>query len=221
MIHGVDRGQLPSVTGRCVDLASWSDASVPLLRDPRELVVDLHQRHLPQPGTSVIAVLDVDHRVVASASVTLRPPVTDGWLLRNALLPQLRRVIAHDLRLPVPRRTAVLLCCRDGAPGWTEEDGGWMWALRDTASLHGLRCGAYVALTPSGWQVLGEVRSGRTPHADSWSERPVHTVSALPTVSELPRRGAPTVRPASEYTRSARPWPASAAGPEPMRHIAR
>lgn len=73
MVHGVGRGQLSSGTGRRIDLETWSGAGVPLLRDPRDLVVDLHRRHLPQPGTSVVAVVDIDHRVVASASVTLRP----------------------------------------------------------------------------------------------------------------------------------------------------
>ncbi|GAB2735608.1 hypothetical protein GCM10010442_65870 [Kitasatospora kifunensis] len=189
---------------------------MPLLRDPRDLVIGLHQLHLPQPGTGVIAVLDIDHRVVASASLTPRPHVTDGWLHRNALLTQLRRVIPHDLRLATPRRTAVLLRCRDGISGWTEQDGAWMWALRDAASLHGLRCGAYLTLTPAGWQVLGDGRAGRTPHAGSWSQRPVHTVS------ELPSRAAASVRPAVEYARSAHPWPSGqAAAPGSVRHIAR
>ncbi|GAA1981654.1 hypothetical protein [Kitasatospora viridis] len=179
MIHGIDRGQLSSATGRSLDLESWANAGVPLLGDPRDLVTELHQRHLPQPGTSVIAVLERDHRVVASASVTTRPHVTDGWHHRNALLGQLRKVTPHDLRLPCPRRTAVLLHCRDGEPGWSEPDGAWMWALRDAASLHGLRCGAYVALTPDGWHVFGEGRHGRTPHSASWAERPVRTVSEL------------------------------------------
>ncbi|WSJ67300.1 hypothetical protein OG500_13620 [Kitasatospora sp. NBC_01250] len=216
MIHGVDRGQLPSATGRCLDLESWSSTEVPSLRDPRDLVVGLHQRHLPQPGTSVIAVLDIDHRVVASAALTPRPHVTDGWLHRNALLTQLRRVIPHDLRLPAPRRTAVLLRCRDGVSGWTEQDGAWMWALRDAASLHGLRCGAYLTLTPSGWLVLGDGRTGRTPHAGSWSERPVHTVS------ELPSRVPPSVRPATAYAHPAAPWPAGQeTTPGPVRRAAR
>ncbi|MFF7637921.1 hypothetical protein ACFZB9_32950 [Kitasatospora sp. NPDC008050] len=216
MIHGVDRGQLPSATGRCLDLESWSSTEVPPLRDPRDLVVGLHQRHLPPPGTSVIAVLDIDHRVVASAAVTPRPHATDGWLYRNALLTQLRRVIPHDLRLALPRRTAVLLRCRDGVSGWTEQDGAWMWALRDAAPLHGLRCGAYLTLTPSGWLVLGDGRAGRTPHAGSWSERPVHTVS------ELPSRAAPDARPAVGYARPTPPWPAGQeVTPGPVRRAAR
>ncbi|MGF1432365.1 hypothetical protein [Kitasatospora sp. LaBMicrA B282] len=216
MIHGVDHGLLSSATGRCIDLESWSSAGVPLLRDPRELVIDLHQRHLPPPGTTVIGVLDVEHRVVASASVTPRAQITDGWLLRNALLGNLRQVTPHDLRLSAPRRTAVLLSCRDGASGWTELDGAWMWALRDAAALHGLRCGAYVSLTAAGWQVLGDGRSGRTPHSGSWSERPVHTVS------ELPVRTIASSAPAVEYARPARSWPAgSAAGQQPARHAAR
>lgn len=156
MLHDTDRDQLSSARSRIIDLESWSSAGVPLLRDPRDLIGELHQRHLPQPGTSVIAVLDLDHRVVASAAVTPRPHVTDGWHHRNAILGQLRRVIPHDLRLSTPRRTAVLLRCRDGASGWTEQDGAWMWALRDAAALHGLRCGAYLALTPTGWLALGE-----------------------------------------------------------------
>ncbi|WP_424709431.1 hypothetical protein [Kitasatospora acidiphila] len=180
MIHGLDRGQLSSATSRSIGLESWATAGVPLLRAPRDLVTELHQRHLPQPGTTVIAVLDRDHRVVASASASARPHVTDGWQHRNVLLTQLRQITHHDLRLPAPRRTAILLRCRDGQAGWSEQDGAWMWALRDAATLHGLRCGAYVTLTPAGWHVFGEGRSGRTPHAGSWTERPLHTVSELP-----------------------------------------
>ncbi|WP_234425607.1 hypothetical protein, partial [Streptomyces kebangsaanensis] len=94
----------------------------------------------------------------------------DGWMLRNALLAQLRRVIPHDLRRRTPVRTAVLLYCRDGDARWTEEDGAWMWGLRDACTLHGLRCGAYITLTRDGWQVLGEGRGGRRPNADSTPE---------------------------------------------------
>nr|WP_232247896.1 hypothetical protein [Kitasatospora azatica] len=201
--------------GRSIDLESWSSAGVPLLRDPRELVTELHQRHLPQPGTGVIAVLDTEHRVVASASVSSRPHVTDGWQHRNSLLTQLRRVTAHDLRLATPRRTAVLLHCRDGSSGWTEQDGAWMWALHDAASLHGLRCGAFIALTAAGWRVFGEERSGRTPHAGSWSERPVRTVS------ELPTRPTPSVRSVPDLALPSRGWTAAAASPEPIRQAAR
>ncbi len=216
MIDGTDRGPLSSARSRSLDPESWSRSGVPLLRDPRDLVGQLHQRHLPQPGTSVIAVLDIDHRVVASASVTPRSHVTDGWQHRNALLSQLRRVTPHDLRLTAPRRTAVLLRCRDGAAGWIEQDGPWMWALRDTAALHGLRCGAFITLTPTGWQVLGEGRGGRSPHAGSWSERPVHTVS------ELPARALGEGRTAQELARGAYAWrPTAPAGPEPVRHVAR
>ncbi|GAA1262979.1 hypothetical protein GCM10009665_60730 [Kitasatospora nipponensis] len=225
MIHGTDRGQLSSARGRSIDLESWASAGLPPVRDPRDLVTELHQRHLPPPGTSVLAVLDFDHRVVASASVAPRPHVTDGWHHRNALLSQLRRVMPHDLRLTSPRRTAVLLRCRDGLAGWTEQDGSWMWALRDTASLHGLRCGAYIALTPSGWQILGDGRSGRTPHSDSWSERPLHTVR------ELPPRGTPALHGRAEAHRAGLPWHAAAAtaaagtagatAPESIRHAAR
>lgn len=215
MLHDTDRDQLSSARSRIIDLESWSSAGVLLLRDPRDLIGELHQRHLPQPGTSVIAVLDLDHRVVASAAVTPRPHVTDGWHHRNAILGQLRRVIPHDLRLSTPRRTAVLLRCRDGASGWTEQDGAWMWALRDAAALHGLRCGAYLALTPTGWLALGEGRSGRTPHAGSWADRPVHTVS------ELPPRAVGDAGAVPEFTRAARPWhPTAPAGPEPVRHAA-
>jgi len=42
------------------------------------------------------------------------------------------------------------MVCRDGEPAWTEEDGGWMWGLRDACTLHGLRCGSYVTLTADG-----------------------------------------------------------------------
>lgn len=216
MINGVDRGRLSSARGRSIDLESWSGAGIPLLRDPRDLVTELHQRHLPAPGTSVVAVLDFDHRVVASASVTPRPQVTDGWHHRNALLSQLRRVLPHDLRLTTPRRTAVLLYCRDGAAGWTEQDGAWMWALRDSAALHGLRCGAYIALTPTGWQVLGEGRSGRSPHARSWSDRPVRTVS------ELPARHGRADLTVPGLANPPRPWrTATTSPPGPVRHLAR
>lgn len=215
MRHGIDRDRLPSVPRRSIDLESWATAAVPPLRDPRELVTELHQRHLPPPGTSVVAVLDGDHRVVASASVTVRPHVTDGWHHRNAILGQLRRVIPHDLRLATPRRTAVLLRCREGAPGWTEQDGAWMWALRDASSLHGLRCGAYVALTPAGWQAFGDDRVGRNPHAGSWAERPVRAVS------ELPTRGVDEGRTGAEIARSAWAWyPVVPSEPEQVRRAA-
>ncbi|XCM84144.1 hypothetical protein ABWK59_23405 [Kitasatospora sp. HUAS MG31] len=163
-----------------LDLTAWNELDVPLLRAPREFVAELHQRHLPQPGTTVIAVLDAEHRVVASASFTPRSHVTDGWHHRNAILTQLRRITPHDLRLSAPNRTAVLLRCREGGPDWTEQDGAWMWALRDAAELHGLRCGSYLTLTPAGWQSIGDGRRGRNPHSGSWAEGPVHTVTELP-----------------------------------------
>jgi hypothetical protein len=213
MIHGLDRGQLSSATGRSITLECWAGAGVPLLRAPRDLVAELHQRHLPRPGTTVIAVLDCDHRVVASASADARPHMTDGWQHRNVLLAQLRRITHHDLRLPVPRRVAVLLRCRDGAGGWSEQDGAWMWALRDAAILHGLRCGAYITLTPSGWHVLGEDRFGRTPHSGSWAERPLHTVS------ELPQRAPGADQSACEVL-TAVPWPRLDACAEPARRAA-
>ncbi|MFC9329317.1 hypothetical protein [Kitasatospora sp. NPDC057015] len=194
MINGIDRGQNPftrSAEGRRnLDLESWTASGVPLLRDPREFVTELHQRHLPQPGTVVISVLDGLHRVTASASFTPRPHVRDGWQHRNALLAHLRQVTPHDLRRAAPARTAILLRCRDGAPGWTEQDGAWMWALRDAAALHGLRCGSYLTLTPGGWQSLGDGRSGRSPHSGSWADGPVHTVTELPPRSAREERAA-------------------------------
>ncbi|MGW4645264.1 hypothetical protein [Kitasatospora sp. NPDC004289] len=162
-----------------LDLEGWAEADVPLLRDPREFVSELHQRHLPQPGTTVVAVLDPLHQVTASASFPSRLPVQDGWQYRNEILAHLRMVTPHDLRLARPNRTAVLLRCREGSPGWTEQDGAWMWALRDAAALHGLRCGSYIALTPTGWQSLGDGRNGRTPNSASWTDGPVHTVTEL------------------------------------------
>ncbi|MFJ8045344.1 hypothetical protein ACIRBX_33050 [Kitasatospora sp. NPDC096147] len=177
-----------------LDLEGWAEADVPLLRTPREFVAELHQRHLPQPGTTVVAVLDALHQVTASASFPSRQHVQDGWQYRNEILTHLRLVTPHDLRLARPSRTAVLLRCREGAPGWTEQDGAWMWALRDAAALHGLRCGSYIALTPSGWQSLGDGRNGRTPHSGSWSDGPVHTVTEL----------APRTTPRSRPSRSGR-----------------
>ncbi|MFI6207590.1 hypothetical protein ACIBAI_14480 [Streptomyces sp. NPDC051041] len=155
---------------RVLEPAEWAAAGIPLLRNPREVVSGLHSRHRPKPPAVIVAVLDPDERLRASASFTPRPASADGWLFRNVLLAQLRRIIPHDLRRRTPVRTAVLLRCREGDARWTEEDGAWMWGLRDACTLHGLRCGAYITLTRDGWQVLGEGRGGRHPHADSAPE---------------------------------------------------
>ncbi|MBI0296162.1 hypothetical protein JBE04_17235 [Streptomyces sp. PRKS01-29] len=157
-----------SRAGRMLQPAEWAAAGIPLLRSPREVVTGLHSRHLPTPSTAVVAVLDPDERLAASASFVRRgATAVDGWDFRNALLAQLRRVIPHDLRRRTPVRTAVLLYCREGESRWTEEDGAWMWGLRDACTLHGLRCGAYITLTHDGWRVLGEGRGGRRPHSAS------------------------------------------------------
>ncbi|NEW74667.1 hypothetical protein [Streptomyces rhizosphaericus] len=157
-----------SRAGRMLQPAEWAAAGIPLLRNPREVVTGLHIRHLPTPSTAVVAVLDPEERLTASASFVRRGAVgVDGWDFRNALLAQLRRVIPHDLRRRTPIRTAVLLYCREGESRWTEEDGAWMWGLRDACTLHGLRCGAYITLTHDGWRVLGEGRGGRRPHSTS------------------------------------------------------
>ncbi|MCX4528531.1 MULTISPECIES: hypothetical protein [unclassified Streptomyces] len=157
--------------GRLLEPAEWTAAGVPLLRNPREVVSGLHSRHSPVPSTAVIAVLGPGEELVASASFVQRSASADGWEYRNALLSRLRRVIPHDLRRRTPVRTAVLMYCRDGDDRWTEEDGAWMWGLRDACTLHGLRCGAYITLTREGWQVLGEGRGGRRPSSDSRPER--------------------------------------------------
>jgi hypothetical protein len=155
---------------RLLEPAEWAAAGIPLLRNPREVVTGLHSRHRPMPLTAVVAVLDPEERLRASASFTRRESHTDGWTFRNALLAQLRRVIPHDLRRRTPVRTAVLLYCREGDARWTEEDGAWMWGLRDACTLHGLRCGAYITMTRDGWQVLGEGRGGRGPALGSTPE---------------------------------------------------
>ncbi|MFF8827793.1 hypothetical protein [Streptomyces sp. NPDC015131] len=152
---------------RMLEPAEWAAAGIPLLRNPREVVGGLHARHHPTPATAVVAVLDHEERLAASASFARRAVPADGWEFRNSLLAHLRRVIPHDLRRRTPARTAVLLYCRDGDERWTEEDGAWMWGLRDACTLHGLRCGAYITLTRGGWQVLGEGRGGRSPHSAS------------------------------------------------------
>ncbi|MGA4839170.1 hypothetical protein [Streptomyces sp. G45] len=162
-----DSSDLPT---RMLELSEWSAAEIPLLRNPREVVSGLHSRHRPTPATAVVAVLDPEERVRASASFARRASAADGWVFRNALLAQLRRVIPHDLRRRTPVRTAVLLYCREGDARWTQEDGAWMWGLRDACTLHGLRCGAYITLTRDGWQVLGEGRGGRRPTASSQPE---------------------------------------------------
>ncbi|MEU6281831.1 hypothetical protein [Streptomyces sp. NPDC047028] len=172
---------------RLLEPAEWAAAGIPLLRNPREVVSGLHARHHPGPSTAIVAVLDPEERLRASASFTRRQASADGWMFRNALLAQLRRVIPHDLRRRTPVRTAVLLYCREGDARWTEEDGAWMWGLRDACTLHGLRCGAYITLTQDGWQVLGEGRGGRRPHAHSKAES-VALSEALPLT---PRTGGP------------------------------
>ncbi|MGW7316352.1 hypothetical protein [Streptomyces sp. NPDC054854] len=157
--------------GRLLEPSEWTAAGIPLLRNPREVVSGLHSRHGPVPSTAVIAVLGPEERLVASASFVQRSVSADGWEYRNALLSRLRRILPHDLRRRTPVRTAVLLYCRDGDERWTEEDGAWMWGLRDACTLHGLRCGAYITLTRGGWQVLGEGRGGRHPGSESRPER--------------------------------------------------
>ncbi|MDV5148822.1 hypothetical protein R1T08_32900 [Streptomyces sp. SBC-4] len=152
---------------RTLEPAEWAAAGIPLLGNPREVVSGLHSRHTPTPSTAVVAVLDHEERLTASASFVRRAMPADGWEFRNALLAHLRRVLPHDLRRRAPVRTAVLLYCREGDERWTEEDGAWMWGLRDACTLHGLRCGAYITLTRGGWQVLGEGRGGRRPSSDS------------------------------------------------------
>ncbi|MGW4436281.1 hypothetical protein ACWELO_11045 [Streptomyces sp. NPDC004596] len=180
---------------RLLEPAEWAAAGIPLLRNPREVVSGLHARHGPRPSMAVVAVLDPDERLCASASFIRRPAPADGWMFRNALLAQLRRIIPHDLRRRTPVRTAVLLYCRDGDAQWTEEDGAWMWGLRDACTLHGLRCGAYITLTGDGWQVLGEGRGGRHPNAHSEPES-----FAMSQAAPLPPR---TGGPVSEVLRRA------------------
>ncbi|MFJ8792371.1 hypothetical protein [Streptomyces sp. NPDC102462] len=183
-------------TSRLLEPAEWAAAGIPLLRNPREVVSGLHTRHRPKATTAVVAVLDPEERLLASASFTRRPVPADGWMFRNALLSQLRRVIPHDLRRRTPVRTAVLLYCREGDARWTEEDGAWMWGLRDACTLHGLRCGAYITLTRDGWQVLGEARGGRRPNVDSTPEpfatadAPAPSLRTGGGVSEVLRRAA-------------------------------
>ncbi|KIZ14672.1 hypothetical protein SNA_31750 [Streptomyces natalensis ATCC 27448] len=153
----------PARLSRMLEPAEWASAGIPLLHNPREIVTGLHDRHRPGPSTAVVAVLDPLGRVAASASFLETAVLPDGWEFRNVLLAHLRRIVPHDLRLRAPVRTAVLLYCREGEPRWTEADGAWMWGLRDACTLHGLRCGAYIALTRDRWQVLGEDRGGRRP----------------------------------------------------------
>jgi hypothetical protein len=183
---------------RNLEAAEWTGIGTPLQANAREVVKDLHARHQPVPTTAVVAVYEPDGRIRASASFTGRVGLLDGWERRNALLTHLRRVIPHDLRLRRPVRTAVLLLCRDGPPGWTAEDGAWMWGLHDACALHGLRCGSYVTLTPDGWRVIGENHGGRTPNART--ARPHRTgepaadtstaVGAVPTAGQPERRAA-------------------------------
>lgn len=182
--------EAPAAPHRTLGPDDWLERSVPLLGNPREVVRDLCARHLPSPGTAVVAVLGLDGRLEASASFAYVLSRGDGWQRRNAILDHLRRVIPHDLRRRLPVRTGVLLVCREGTPEWTARDGAWMWGLDDACTLHGLRCGAFVTLSGSGWHVLGEGRSGRTPHSGSWERRPaLGAWSGGPTtMPEPPRR---------------------------------
>lgn len=163
------RGVTPRLI-RVLEPSEWGAAGIPLLRSPRGVVTDLHRLHQPVRGTAVVAILGPDERITASASFS-NETAPDGWERRNVLLTQLRRVIPHDLRRRRPTRTAVLLYCREGHESWTEEDGAWMWGLRDACSLHGLRCGAYITLSSWGWRIPGEDRRGRRPVASSAENR--------------------------------------------------
>ncbi|WP_435130226.1 MULTISPECIES: hypothetical protein [Streptomycetaceae] len=174
---------------RSMEPAEWAGSGVPMLASPRDVIKDLHARHLPTPSTAVVAVYDPDGRIRASASFTGRDGVLDGWERRNALLSHLRRVIPHDLRLRHPVRVAVLMVCREGGPGWTAEDGAWMWGLRDACTLHGLRCGSYVTLTDDGWNVIGESRAGRTPNAHSAPARSANPPAHAPLPQDAPMAG--------------------------------
>ena len=177
-----------SSPSRSVEPAEWAGTVVPMLANPRDVIKDLHTRHLPTPSTAVVAVYEPDGMIRASASFTIRPGLVDGWEPRNALLAHLRRVVPHDLRRREPVRTAVLMVCRPGPPGWTAEDGAWMWALRDACTLHGLRCGSYVTLNESGWQVVGEERAGRTPSALSAARRPSRGAGGAGSIPQARRR---------------------------------
>ncbi|GAA2680823.1 hypothetical protein GCM10009864_61620 [Streptomyces lunalinharesii] len=204
--------------GRLLEPAEWASAGIPLLRNPRDVVADLSGLHLPGPSGVIVAVLDGQERVVASASFTAPTVAPDGWAYRNALLAQLRRVIPHDLRLRVPARTAVLLHCREDGLRWTEADGAWMWGLRDACTLHGLRCGAFIALTRDHWQVLGEGRGGRRPGAPTPGRpRAADAVRTGPGRGARGRTGAAALGdvtpPAATPPREVRP-PAGPAAPE-------
>jgi hypothetical protein len=218
--------------GRMLEPAEWASAGIPLLRNPRGVVVGLHDLHRPGPSTAVVAVLDPRERVTASASFTGPATAPDGWEFRNALLSQLRRIIPHDLRRRVPVRTAILLYCRADEPRWTETDGAWLWGLRDACTLHGLRCGAYIMLTADRWQVLGEGRGGRRPRLPSRTETPRTAVPRMDASPAAPSGDAPSGT-AAERTRvpadvpgsgsgsgsgSEIPSPAKARRPPPGRH---
>ncbi len=199
--------------GRMLEPAEWASAGIPLLRNPRGVVVGLHDRHRPGLSTAVVAVLDPRERVTASASFTGPATAPDGWEFRNALLSQLRRIIPHDLRRRVPVRTAVLLYCRAGEPRWTETDGAWLWGLRDACTLHGLRCGAYIMLTADRWQVLGEGRGGRRPRLPSRTDAP-RTAEPLTEASPTGTSGDAPYGTAAERTRVPADIPGSGSGPE-------
>ncbi|MEZ0069204.1 hypothetical protein ABIA32_005248 [Streptacidiphilus sp. MAP12-20] len=178
-------GSYSSAVPRSLDPADWVAAGLPAMPDPRSVVDELHRIHLPQPGATVLGVLTAEGRVVAGASFAVPDRISDGWHLRNILLAHLRHTVPHGLRRRSPLHSSVLLQCRHEPAGWTDQDGAWMWALRDASVLHGLRCGAYITMTDGGWLVLGGSRRGRSPHAGSWAQRIVTTVSELPSRETL------------------------------------
>jgi hypothetical protein len=192
---------------RCLDPRAWAGSEPAALRAPRSLVAELFRIHAPPPGIpvlAVLAVLDGDSRIVGSASFTPRAGADDGWQFRNALLAHLRRIVPHGLRRANPAHTAALMLCRPGESGWTERDGAWMWALRDSCALHGVRCGAYLTLNQDGWTVLLDGRSGRSPRLGTRAQDAVRTVRALPEPALRAAPGAPEADDAPEPPVSAR-----------------
>lgn len=98
---------------RMLEPAEWAAAGIPLLRSPREVVSGLHARHRPTPQTAVVAVLDHEERLTASASFARRSVTADGGRLGIPQLAAGTPAPGHPARSPSPhsgpyRGTALL-----------------------------------------------------------------------------------------------------------------
>jgi len=114
--------RLPTLGSRTLEPAEWT--GIQRFRcwpTPRDVIKDLHARHLPSPSTAVIAVYDPDGRIRASASFN-RPPA-ESWTAgsgrkRASCSTCAPRAPARPAAAQARTQPPVLMVCREGAPGW-------------------------------------------------------------------------------------------------------